>query len=1327
MRRSGMGELLHERYEPLESVAAGAWGEVSRALDHGRGRTVALLVHRGDEEDELPARSRSLLSLTPHPGLAGVREVFSTGDHLVVVADWVHGVGLDRLLAATGDPGLPLTSVVAWLRQAGDALDHLHGRGLAHGAVRPSSLVLAADGRVILVGLGGPGWAAAPDPAADVYGLAATAQALLTGTWPGAGRAPWEELAQGVALERVLRRGLVADPTRRPRRVGELVERLAACCRDLPTGSVSFLLTDIEGSTAAWEADPGGMAERLAAHDDLLGEVVEAAGGLLLKHKGEGDATFSVFVRPTDAVSAALEAGCRLPGQVGLSVRMALHTGEAELRDGDYFGTTVNRAARLRSLAAGGQIVLSEAVAEAVGDRLPTGAALSDLGTRELKGLSRPERVFALLHPDLPEPSVTGGPTERLAGPGAHPFPLLGTDEIALAGREEELGVLLSAWIQAGAGERRTVLVAGEPGVGKTRLAAEAARRAHQDGALVLYGRCDEDLAVPFQPFAEALRAFLAGSPQPLDPEYLGRYAGDLVRLVPELAERIPGLAAPLAADPETERWRLFEAVGAWLEAAAATGGAVLVVDDLHWAPASTLALLDHLLDGPGPPRLLVIGTYRDTERTAELSALLTQLRYHRSGVERLAVTGLDELAVADLVASAAGRERDEAGLALAGALHRETEGNPFFVRELLRHLEEAGVLGPGQGPVTLNALGLPGGLAEVISRRLEVLSPLAGRVLRRAAVVGRDFDLDILAVLTGADEEAILDALEAAVRARLVEETGVDAWRFTHALARSALYSEWSESRLVRLHRQVAEALEVLRPHDVAALAHHFARGGGEKAVHYATRAGDQALDRLAHEQAVTLYRQALDLLDGDEEGRCDLLIALGDAQRRAGMGGHRETLLEAAWLARRSGAGDKLTRAALASTRGISSVLGEADAERLEMLEAAVLAVPARSAARARLLGQLAAELVYAEDRDRRFALAAEAMALAREVGDPETLADVLATADYAIQVPSTLVQRRGISAELAVLHRTAGTPHSRAIAAFGRSITALEAADLAGADEALAAGWRFAAEFAQPTLRWISTAFRSCRALLAGRLAEAEALATEGFMLGQEAGQPDAAAWMAALLWVVRREQGRLEELVPSVEAEVATRPALPTWRLALALAYCEVGRPEDARALYEPFARNGFEDLPYDLVWMPGMCLGAEIGACLGDGAGAGAIYERILPFRAQVVAAGPSFFGSVEHYLGLLAATAGRLDDADRHFAAAAAVHQSLQAPVFLTRTRLCWGEALLKGGRRDDVPRARGLLEEAMAAARHLGLTVVERRADAALDRVPAWEDVSTR
>jgi DNA-binding SARP family transcriptional activator len=274
------------------------------------------------------------------------------------------------------------------------------------------------------------------------------------------------------------------------------------------TRAVTFLLTDIEGSTAAWEADAGAMAEALARHDELVEQVVTSRGGRLIKTRGEGDATFSVFERPSAAAAAAIElqdAILHEPWglQEPMRIRVALHTGEAELRDGDYFGRAVNRAARLRSLATGGQILCSGAIAELVIDSLPDDVVLADLGMRQLKNLARPEHVFELRLETAEPPQQTSAPVERpglpavLTGPG--PF----------VGRGPELQRLVSAWQTVLTGGMHAVLIAGEPGVGKTRLAGEWSRQAYQQGAIVLYGRCDEDLGAPYQPFAEALRSLM--------------------------------------------------------------------------------------------------------------------------------------------------------------------------------------------------------------------------------------------------------------------------------------------------------------------------------------------------------------------------------------------------------------------------------------------------------------------------------------------------------------------------------------------------------------------------------------------------------------------------------------------------------------------------------------------------------------------------------------------------------------------------------------------------------------------------------------------------
>ena len=278
------------------------------------------------------------------------------------------------------------------------------------------------------------------------------------------------------------------------------------------TRAVTFLLTDIEGSTAAWEADADAMAVALARHDELVEQVVTSRGGRLIKTRGEGDATFSVFERPSAAAAAAIELQDAISHEPWalrepMRIRVALHTGEVELRDGDYFGRAVNRAARLRSLAEGGQILCSGATAELVIDSLPDDVVLADLGMRQLRNLARPEHVFELRlrdrDEDRPRAQRDDAPMERpglpavLIGPG--PF----------VGRGRELERLLSAWQTALAGGMRAVLIAGEPGVGKTRLAGEWSRQAYEQGAVVLYGRCDEDLGAPYQPFAEALRSLV--------------------------------------------------------------------------------------------------------------------------------------------------------------------------------------------------------------------------------------------------------------------------------------------------------------------------------------------------------------------------------------------------------------------------------------------------------------------------------------------------------------------------------------------------------------------------------------------------------------------------------------------------------------------------------------------------------------------------------------------------------------------------------------------------------------------------------------------------
>lgn len=656
------------------------------------------------------------------------------------------------------------------------------------------------------------------------------------------------------------------------------------------TRAVTFLLTDIEGSTAAWEAEAGAMAAALARHDELIEHVVTSRGGRLIKTRGEGDATFSVFERPSAAASAAVELQDAIAHEPWalrqpIRVRVALHTGEVELRDGDYFGRAVNRVARLRSLAEGGQILCSGATAELVIDSLADDVVLTDLGMRQLRNLARPEHVFELRLETAerrPQQAAAETPMERpglpavLVGPG--PF----------VGRGRELEGLLSAWQGALTGGVRTVLIAGEPGVGKTRLAGEWSQRAYEMGAVVLYGRCDEDLGAPYQPFAEALRALVPC----MGAERLRGLRGveALLPLAPGLADVVPDLAPPAHADPDTERYALFDAAVALLEIASASAPVLLILDDLHWAAKPTLLLLRHLLRFGDHARVQIVGTYRSTDldRSHPLAAMLADL--HRDGTaNRLNLGGLDEDDVTTYVTEA-GYDDEE----LAHALASVTGGNPFFLIEALRHVDESGGV--------WDQSTLPQGVREAVSRRLSRLPTETNKALATAAVVGSRFALELVEQVVGDD---LVDAFDEARRAGIVIEEPGGNYRFNHAIVRQSLLAELASVRRMRLHQRIAATLETLPGADdelLAELAHHYFEcawaGNAAKAVFYCRRAADQAMSRLAYEGAADLYHRALhaleelddELPDRDDQtaellvARCEALLAAGDVSSAAG-----------------------------------------------------------------------------------------------------------------------------------------------------------------------------------------------------------------------------------------------------------------------------------------------------------------------------------------------------------------------------------------------------------------------------------------------------------
>ncbi|HWN31671.1 MAG TPA: AAA family ATPase, partial [Pseudonocardia sp.] len=391
------------------------------------------------------------------------------------------------------------------------------------------------------------------------------------------------------------------------------------------------------------------------------------------------------------------------------------------------------------------------------------------------------------------EPTGAAGAAGRLAFPAA----LAAHRRGPIVGRDVELAQLDPR--SGGAGRRSAglVLVTGEPGIGKTRLVAEVGARAHQHGATVLFGRCDDERTVPYQPFVEALRQLVGGQPPAELRTLLGVWAPDVARLLPELAARLTDLPAAITAEPDTQRYRLLEGVAAILAATARTGRLLLVLDDLQWADAPTLLMLRHLLRSSGQAPLGVLATCRDGEVDAAhpLTALLADL--HRDGlVSKVAPRRLDVAAVATLLA-----DRRE----LAARVHQLTAGNPFFVRQLIGHLDETGE--------DLDSAGIPEGVTDVVRRRLALLDGTAQQLLIFASVAGSTFRLAVIARAAGTAEPDALAALEQAGAARLVSEHASGEFGFTHDLVRAALYEQLGASRRTRLHRWIGEALEVLAP----------------------------------------------------------------------------------------------------------------------------------------------------------------------------------------------------------------------------------------------------------------------------------------------------------------------------------------------------------------------------------------------------------------------------------------------------------------------------------------------------------------------------------
>ncbi|MHB8513618.1 MAG: BTAD domain-containing putative transcriptional regulator [Actinomycetota bacterium] len=840
-----------------------------------------------------------------------------------------------------------------------------------------------------------------------------------------------DALAAFQDLRKILQEQLGLDPSPELSRLeGQILAQapeisLRARQRDtaLPSGVVTFLLTDIEGSTELWDKHPKAMPEVLQRHDQIVARVIADAAGHLIKSKGEGDATLSVFRRATDAVAAALDLHQALADeswrdQLALRVRVAIHTGEAHERDGDYFGPAVNRAARVRALASGGQILLSQVAAELVRDALPVGSSLSDLGERTLRGLARAEHVFELLPEGV---EAVSSETQSLApSRPALPDAILVQPGSQFVGRELELERLGSELKNVSAGGLRAIFAAGEPGIGKTRLCAEFARTAYEQGAVVLYGRCDEEPLVPYQPFVEALRRWASA----LTPTERQSVPG-VAYLAPVVAE-LADIGRPLPQeDPEVARYKFFEAVASALEHASKAGSVLFILDDLHWADRPTLQLLQHIVRTRASTPILALGTYRETDlsRTRPLAEAIPDFRRERN-FDRIALEGLDEQEILALLERAASQDIGGTGKELAHALSKTTDGNPFFIEQILGNLIDTGRLVLRDGMWSLDAkvedLGIPEGVIEAVGRRLSRLTDSCNVTLAAASVLGRDFELDVLTRVVERDPDEVLVEIEQALDVGLVRELrtrGKASFTFAHALVQQALYEELRLARKQRLHLKAAAAIEVehasnIDPY-VTSLARHLREAGAAadpvKAIDYSARAMDVAARVFAFEEGIEHGEAALELIDEHGvEGTVPARLheRLGDMHYVAGREyeksfGHYEAALAAYGSLKDQ---PKIARVHLKYGRGLATFVDHSDINKsLDHLHAAeeiVGPTPDPRIAAPLALG-LSAASIYHLDIHAGLESAERAIQIGRELGSESIISTGIAFKAWALGI--------------------------------------------------------------------------------------------------------------------------------------------------------------------------------------------------------------------------------------------------------------------------------------------------------------------------------------
>ncbi len=892
-------------------------------------------------------------------------------------------------------------------------------------------------------------------------------------------------------------------------------------------------------------------------------------------------------------------------------------------------------------------------------------------------------------------------------------------------GRDLEQQSAEQAIREAAAGACRIVVISGEPGVGKTRLAARVALKAHERGYCVGWATGREGLGAPYAVWSTLLSQLIEHAPRRIVQEIASRRGGELVRIVPSLADQADRVSEPQRSDAETERFLMFQAVIGLLEQITGLFPVALVFDDLQWADAPSLELLQHVAGSTGHLPLVMIATNRDSAVHGHAVLRDALAAFHRSDGSRQVLLGglrLDD--ITELISAIAGHELGATEVEVANQIAAETD-NPFFIVQILRNLAERGfIVQDPNGKWRVRGSGtvpLPLGVREVVAARVGRLGEATEAVLEVASVIGETFDVALLARVIGRDHDDVLEGLEAAVRASMLTESTQDVGRFSfaHALFNHCLYEQVGPTRRAGIHRRIAEATEAIgqaAPERVTELAHHWALAKSEprKTVHYAQLAGKQALARLAPDHAVRWFNVALEALGSAPDSpttRCELLIDLGEALRQAGDPSFRRVLLDASALADELGDVDQLTRSVLANTLGTYGTAGRPDPERVAVLEHTSRRLPDDAPDLPLVLAIRGREVYYGGDADGGVELVRHALSLARNRSDARGLAAVVSyVANIGPVAP--LKDHDALVCDLARLAVAIADPELQFRAAYLGFIHAMHEGARGPLDAALAEMLRLAEAIGQPVLRWTALWCHSAQRWIAGDLVGSETLTKEAAAIAVRHAIPQAMLVTFGQLMAIRTEQDHLDELVEPLKRQTEDAPDLRLLHVTRGFVAAERGHLAEAAAALMELASDGFR-FGFHQTRAFNLARCADIALRVGELEVAARLYPMLLDQRPLfATTSGVSTRGSVELNLGRLASVLGRYATADEHLTEAMSAHTRFVAPLLTARTHVAVGESLLARGNPAD---ARQSLRTAAELGRQYGSRAIEREATALL------------